>query len=73
MPITPFLRSQAFEPEQIEAMTTAFNNACNALGLSDRTDKLTEIVANHVIELAQHGVLDPVELTEATLQSLKAE
>jgi hypothetical protein len=73
MPITPFLRNQAFDPEQIAAMSTAFTNACNALGLTDRTDKLTEIVAQHVIELAQRGVLDPVELTKATLQSLKAE
>jgi hypothetical protein len=71
MPITPFLRNQAFHPEQIEAMSTAFTNACQALGLSDRTDKLTEIVAQNVIDLAQRGVLDPVALTEATLQSLK--
>lgn len=73
MPITPFLRHQAFGPEQIEAMSTAFANTCQALGLSDRTEKLTEIVAQNVIELAQRGVLDPVALTEATLQSLKAE
>ena len=73
MPITPFLRNQAFEPEHIEAMSTAFTDACKALGLSDRTDKLTEIVAHHIIELAQRGILDPLELTAATLQSLKAE
>jgi hypothetical protein len=71
MPITPFLRNQAFTPEQIEAMSLAFTNACNALGLSDRTDKLTELVASHVIEWAQRGVLDPAELTAAALKGFK--
>ena len=73
MPITPFLRNQAFEPEALDAMSLAFTNACKALGLSDRSDKLTEIVAHHVIEWAQRGVLDPIELTAATLRGIKAE
>lgn len=71
MPITPFLRNRAFEPEQIAAMSVAFTNACNALGLSDRTDKLTELVAHHVIELAQRGIVDPHELTAATLKEFR--
>jgi hypothetical protein len=41
--------------------------------LNDRTDKLKEIVALNVIELARRGVLDPVELTLATLVELRAE
>ena len=54
-------------------MSAAFVNACKALGLSDRADKVTEIVALHVIELAQRGIRDPVKLTDATLDSLKTE
>lgn len=41
--------------------------------MNDRSDKLKEIVALNVIELAQRGVLDPVELTLATLVELRAE
>jgi hypothetical protein len=73
MPITPFLRNQAFDPEALDAMSLAFTNVCKTLGLSDRSDKLTEIVANHVIEWAQRGVLDPIELAAATLRGIKAE
>ncbi|MGC1356177.1 MAG: hypothetical protein WA851_10360 [Xanthobacteraceae bacterium] len=73
MSITPFLGDQAFEPEHIEAMSVAFGKTCRALDLNDRTDKLTEIVALNVIELARRGILDPVELTLATLEELKAD
>jgi hypothetical protein len=73
MPITSFLHNQAFEPQQIEAMSAALANTCKALGLSDRTDKLTEIVALNIIELAQRGILDPGELTATTLEGFKGE
>jgi hypothetical protein len=56
MPITPFLRNQAFESEHIAAMSEAFVLACTSLGLADRTDPITELVARHIIEQAQAGV-----------------
>jgi len=55
MPITPFLRSQAFDPETLEAMGSAFVATCEALGLSDRADPMTKLVAQKIIELAQRG------------------
>jgi hypothetical protein len=45
MPITPFLRGQAFDPETVEAMGTALVTTCDALGLSDRNDAMTQLVA----------------------------
>jgi hypothetical protein len=56
MLITPFLRNQAFEPEQIVAMSEAFVRACTSLGLADRADPITELVARHIIQQAQAGV-----------------
>lgn len=56
MPLTPFLRGQAFDPETLKNMGDAFTQACEALGLKDRKDGLTELVAAHIIELAQRGV-----------------
>jgi hypothetical protein len=56
MLITPFLRNQAFEPEHIVAMSEAFRRARTSLGLADRADPITELVARHIIEQAQAGV-----------------
>ena len=55
-PITPFLRGQAFDPETIEAMGKAFLTTCEKLGLSERDDALTELVARNIIEFAQRGL-----------------
>jgi hypothetical protein len=53
VPITPFLRDEAFDPEAVEAMARAFLAACRALGLADRGDPLSEIVAKHLINREQ--------------------
>src|SRR5438046_9771840 len=59
MAITPFLRGQAFDPELVEAMGTAFTNTCDALGLTDRADPITSLVAEKIVELAQRGLRHP--------------
>ena len=55
MPITPFLKGQAFDPELVEAMSAAFERTCDALGLTERTDPITTLVAEKIIEAAQRG------------------
>ena len=45
MPINPFLKGQAFDPELVEAMGAAFVRTCDALGLTERTDPITALVA----------------------------
>jgi hypothetical protein len=72
MPITPYLRNEAFEPDVIEEMSAAFMDACKTLGLVDRADPLTEIVAQRVIELAQRGIRTRAELYAMTVKDLKA-
>jgi hypothetical protein len=71
MPITPFLRNQAFDPETVEAMAKAFVITCEALGLTDRTDAMTELVAQKIIELAQRGLKNPFTLHVATMQEFE--
>ncbi len=56
MPVTPFLKGQAFDPELVEAMGAAFVSTCDALGFADRTDPITALVAEKIIELAQRGL-----------------
>jgi hypothetical protein len=72
MPITPYLRNEAFEPDVIEEMSAAFTDACKTLGLIDRADPLTEIVARRIIELAQRGIRTEAELYAMTVKDLKA-
>jgi hypothetical protein len=68
MPISPYLASQAFDPEVIETMSAAFVAACEALHLKAGDDPATRFVAEKVIELAQRGVRDPEELRTMTLK-----
>jgi hypothetical protein len=72
MPITPYLRGEAFDPELLEAMGAAFGQACRALGLNDRSDKLTEMVARHIVEEAQRGVRTKTALYLTTMEEFKA-
>jgi hypothetical protein len=72
MPITPFLRDQAFDPETVEAMGKALVTTCEALGLSDRADDMTILVAEKIIELAQRGFKDPTTMSLAALNEFKS-
>jgi hypothetical protein len=70
MPITPFLRGQAFNPETVEAMGKAFVFTCEALGISDRTDPAAELIAKKIIELAQRGLRNPTALSLTAREEL---
>ena len=53
MPLIRLLQNSAFEPEFIDVMSAAFQQACNELGLAETDDPLREIVARKIIECAQ--------------------
>jgi hypothetical protein len=71
-PITPFLRDQAFDPETVEAMGKALVTTCETLGLSDRNDAVTKLVAKMIIELAQQGIKNPIALHFAAMKEFKS-
>jgi hypothetical protein len=71
VPITPFLRGQAFDPELVEAMGAAFLDTCDALGLSSRTDPITKPVAEKIIELAERGLRNPTTMRAMAMKELK--
>jgi hypothetical protein len=63
MPIRPFLSNQAaFDPETIQVMSDAITSICAALGLVQRDDPASRLVAERVIESAQRGVRTKAEL-----------
>jgi hypothetical protein len=61
----------AFGPEEIEAMTMAYEDACRALKLTEkRSDPLTQILALKIIEIAKTGELDPIKIRDVALRGM---
>jgi hypothetical protein len=56
MPIYRLLEREAFQPELVAVMGDVFEDVLQTLGLVDREDPLTKLIARKVIELAQTGV-----------------
>jgi hypothetical protein len=71
--ITPILQGQAFDPETVEAMGKAFVTTCKALGLSDRGDAMTNLIAEKIIELAKRGHKTPAALHLAAIKEFKSD
>jgi hypothetical protein len=70
MPVYPFLRHAAFEPEIIQVMTGTYEKLLDDLELVDREDPLAEVVAKEVIEAARLGVHDIAEMRLWVLNAL---
>jgi hypothetical protein len=71
MPIRSLFGDGAFSPEDVIAITSAFEDTLDALGLIDRTDPAVGMVARRMIELAKDGERDPILLREAVLKSFR--
>ena len=70
MAIYRLIASGSFEPEEIEVMTKAYEAALLDLGLADRDDPLTEIVARSIVTITGLGERSPVRIKERTLQAI---
>jgi hypothetical protein len=62
MAICRLLQGSAFGPDEIKVLSSAYEAALQILGLTDRTDPVTEPIAKKIIEIAQTGVRDPKQL-----------
>jgi hypothetical protein len=62
MTIYRLFQNSAFGPEEIGYITAAYEDALRVLGLANRGDAITEIVAKKVIEIAQTGERNPVQI-----------
>jgi hypothetical protein len=71
MPIRSLFGDGAFSPEDVSAITSAFEDTLHALGLNDRADPAVSMVARRTIELAKGGERDPILLREAVLKSFR--
>jgi hypothetical protein len=71
VPIYKLFDGQAFGPEQVTMLGRVFEELLPLLGLIDREDQATLLVAQRVIELAQTGVQDPVRLKALILDEFQ--
>ncbi len=66
MPIVPFLKDSAFEPDHIHAMSMAVEGVCKALDIRDPASR--EVMAVRIIELARSGERSPTRLRDRVLR-----
>jgi hypothetical protein len=72
MPIYELLKRQgSFEPEQVAMLCAVFEDVLQAIGLVDRKDPMTEIIAKRLIEIATAGVREPDRLKHLVVQALR--
>ncbi len=71
MTIHRFLEGQAFGPQEIALMTSAYEDVLRILRLSNRSDPITHVVARRIIDCARAGERDPQRLRQSVLESLK--
>jgi hypothetical protein len=63
-------RTTAFQPEEVQQLTTAYEDVLRRLKLKDRSDPITELVAQRIIVLAQAGVKEAHMLSGMTIEQL---
>ena len=65
--------SIVFEPEDLHAMSVAFENACSAIPKSLQTKELREAIARRILMHASGGERDSVKLYLECLSFLRVE
>src|SRR5437879_3040706 len=68
MSISPFLEGVAFEPEDVQAMSIAFDDVCQALNLPNNAKGARQVIATRIMELAGRGERDPNRLRDRVLR-----
>ncbi|MFZ1193520.1 MAG: hypothetical protein WAO16_31915, partial [Pseudolabrys sp.] len=59
-----------FGPDEIKAMTAAYESALTDLGFADREDPLTELIAKSIVNVTATGERDPERIKERALNAL---
>jgi hypothetical protein len=71
MPIHRIIQTGIFAPELVTLMGDVFEEVLKTLGLVDREDPVTKLVAHKIIELVRSGERDPVRLKQLTLEAIR--
>jgi len=64
MTIYLLLGNTTFGPEEIERVVTTYEQTLWTLRLTDRSDPITQIVAEKIIAIGRLGIEDPAEISK---------
>jgi hypothetical protein len=70
MTIRRLIQNLAFNQEDIERLAAAYEEALQALHISDRDDPINEVIAQRIIEGARAGVRDPKALCKMAVKDI---
>ena len=70
MAIYKLMQNTVFEPKDIERLVTAYEQTLRALRLKDRSDPITQLVAEKIIAIGRLGIEDPAEISKLALKEL---
>jgi hypothetical protein len=69
--VHPFRKTEAFDPEAIHIIVTAFEDVLRELRLTDRNSPAVEVVAKRFIAFAHQGEKDAANLRDLVLNSIR--
>jgi hypothetical protein len=70
MAIYRLLQNVPLGPDEIGRLVAAYEQTLEALGLKDRSDPITQLVARKIIEIGQTGVRDAGQLASIAIREL---
>jgi hypothetical protein len=70
MAIYKLIQNTAFEPKDIERLVMAYEETLRALRLKERSDPITQLVAEKIIAIGRIGIEDPAEISKLALKEL---
>jgi hypothetical protein len=70
MAIYRLLQNSPMGPEEISRLEAAYEQTLRTIGLKDRGDPITEMIAKKIIEIAQTGVRDPAQISMRAIKEI---
>ena len=70
MAIYRLLQNSPLGPDELSKLGAAYERTLDALGLSDRNDPVTELVAKKLLAIHQTGICDPARLSAIAVEDL---
>ena len=70
MSIYKLIQNNPLGPDEIQRVVAAYEETLHTLGLRDRDDPITLIVAKKVFEIAQTGIEDPAAISKLAIKQL---
>jgi len=71
MPIYRLLQNTSYDRELIEMLTSVFEDISRELGLAAIEDALRDTLARAIIQCAEQGIRDPLEIRRCAYGVLK--